>query len=190
MKIRHLQQTFATVFATVTLAGCQTGAPDPEISGPVPQQSSGPAADSYVVEVIAEDYAFDAPAAIRSGWTTFRLKNEGNETHFIYLFRLPEGKTYDNLTIEFNQPLVELYKKMAAGEISQTQMIERLGTDLPAWYWTGVEPMGGPGLVAPGGTSQTTMNLEPGNYVMECYMKTPDGEFHVMEGMTRPLRNL
>jgi hypothetical protein len=47
--------------------------------------------------------------------------------------------------------------------------------------------MGGPGLVAPGGVSQATMRLVPGNYVMECYVKTADGEFHVALGMALPI---
>lgn len=187
MKIRCLQQTFATALATATLAACQTAAPGPMISGPAPQQASALSADAYVADVIAEDYALDAPDAIPSGWTTFRMKNEGNETHFIYLTRLPEGKTYDDLIIEVNAPLNELWYARRAGEIDRAELIERLGTDLPGWFWTDLEQMGGPGLIAPGGTAQVTMNLAPGNYVMECYMKTPEGEFHAIEGMTRPL---
>jgi hypothetical protein len=31
------------------------------------------------------------------------------------------------------------------------------------------------------------MRLAPGNYVMECYVKTADGEFHSMLGMAMPL---
>lgn len=186
MKIRRLQQTFATVLIPATLAACQTTSLRSGISDPAPSTAMVPA-NANVVEVIAEDYAFDAPAAIPAGWTTFRMENAGQETHFIYLTRLPEGKTYDDLNIEVNQPMNELWYAQRAGEIDQAEMIARLGTELPPWYWTGVEQMGGPGLVAPGGTSQATMHLEPGNYVMECYMKTPDGEFHAMEGMTRPL---
>ncbi|MBD3646670.1 MAG: hypothetical protein HUJ31_04270 [Pseudomonadales bacterium] len=36
---------------------------------------------------------------------------------------------------------------------------------------------GGPGLVAPGTVAQATVNLKPGTYLMECYVKT-GGVFH------------
>ena len=42
----------------------------------------------------------------------------------------------------------------------------------------------------PGGVAETTINLPPGNYAMECYIKTEDGEIHFMEGMARPIRVL
>lgn len=45
---------------------------------------------------------------------------------------------------------------------------------------------GGPALLAPGDVSEVTLYLAPGEYFMECYMKTPEGEFHAMEGMVRP----
>ncbi len=47
--------------------------------------------------------------------------------------------------------------------------------------------MGGTGLTAPGRTARTTANLEPGLYVMECYVKTPDGTFHTSLGMQRQI---
>lgn len=46
---------------------------------------------------------------------------------------------------------------------------------------------GGPGIVAPGRTAQATIALEPGTYWMECYIKTPEGEWHTNRGMVRPL---
>ncbi len=36
-------------------------------------------------------------------------------------------------------------------------------------------------------TIEFTMKLPPGTYVMECYVKTEDGELHAMEGMVREL---
>ncbi len=62
-----------------------------------------------------------------------------------------------------------------------------LGRLLPEWY-ASVKQMGGPGLVAAGGVAQATVHLEPGDYVMECYVKNADGEFHATLGMARPLR--
>lgn len=62
-----------------------------------------------------------------------------------------------------------------------------LGEALPEWVYPSFQGAGGPGLTAPGRVSQTTVRLEPGTYVMECYVKAPDGRIHSMMGMLRPL---
>lgn len=140
-----------------------------------------------VVEVIAEDYAFSAPAEIPSGWTTIRFRNEGAEPHFILLSRLPEGRTIDDyqrdLSANFNRAWLAVRDD---GVPAEDAMAELFGV-LPDWF-PELEFVGGPGITAAGRTSEATLNLEPGNYVIECYMKTPEGEFHYMEGMVRPVR--
>lgn len=143
--------------------------------------------DAHVVDVVAEDFAFEAPDEIPSGWVTFRLHNEGEETHFILLSRLPEGKTYDEYLTDASAPINEIWVQIREGEIDKEEAGEKIGPAVADWYWTGVEVTGGPGLVAAGGVAQATVNLEPGDYVMECFMKTPEGEFHWVEGMVRPL---
>jgi hypothetical protein len=152
--------------------------------------AGAPAPTAHVVEVIAEDYAFEAPDEILSGWTTFRLDNQGEETHFLYLTRLPDGHTYDDYVGEVQAPLNEMWYELRSGAIGKAEMFERLGPIIPGWFWTGAVPVGGPGLIEPGGVSQATVWLEPGNYVLECFMKTPEGEFHWAEGMVRPIRVL
>ena len=47
--------------------------------------------------------------------------------------------------------------------------------------------MGGVALTSPGRTAETTVLLEPGDYVMECYVVAEDGQFHGSLGMLRPL---
>jgi len=61
-----------------------------------------------------------------------------------------------------------------------------LGGLLPEWFGS-VQQMGGAGLLAPGLAVRTTMNLVPGTYVIECYVKTADGTFHTSLGMLRPI---
>ncbi len=70
--------------------------------------------------------------------------------------------------------------------MAQDKAMEKLGADLPAWYWS-VEFIGGTGIIPAGFTTDVTLNLEPGTYAIECYMKTEDGELHNMEGMMREL---
>ncbi|MGH7571071.1 MAG: hypothetical protein ACREMK_04415 [Gemmatimonadota bacterium] len=140
-----------------------------------------------MAEVTAVDYAFQAPAEIPSGWTTFRLKNEGQEEHFLLLSRLPDGKTLEDYKREVTAPFDSVWYSLKAGSIDKVEAGRRLGSLLPDWYLSSVEQMGGTGLVAPGGISQASAKLDPGTYVIECYVKTSDGEFHASLGMVRQM---
>ncbi len=145
-----------------------------------------PGDDAQAAEVTARDYVFQAPAEIPSGWTTFRFMNEGEEHHFFLLSRLPDGKTYEDYQQEVVPPFDSAWHGLKDGFIDKAEAGMMLGRRLPDWYGS-VEQMGGPGLVAPGGIAQTSVNLEPGTYVMECYVKTPDGTFHTSLGMMRSI---
>jgi hypothetical protein len=202
MSNRRTAAAFAVALTMMTVAACQSSPrpaveeqvpPPPVEEGPSPAEEPmepAPAAAPgapYVVEVVAEDYAFEAPDTIASGWVTFRLENAGEETHFLYLTHLAGGYTYDDYAGEVSPPIMEAMAAMRAGELDKAEAMEQLGTTIPAWYWENATSMGGPGLVAAGAVSQATVRLEPGDYVMECFMKTPEGEFHWAEGMIRPL---
>lgn len=181
MIAQRLHFTLAAALAAIGIVACHAPL-RAQAPGSVPEPSPG----AYVVEVTAEDYAFRAPDEIPSGWTTLRFRNEGEETHFLFLTRLPDGRTFDDYVEDVGVPLNELWYAMRSGEIDKAEAGERLGRVLPEWFGS-ARQMGGPGLVAPGGTAQTTLKLEPGSYVLECYMKTPEGEFHALDGMARPL---
>jgi len=55
---------------------------------------------------------------------------------------------------------------------------------LPA-YFGGVQFFGGSGLIAPQNTSETSIHLNPGKYLLECYVKMPNGQFHSSMGMLK-----
>ena len=181
MFARRSHQALGIILLFASVAACQ----------PADRaQDADPAAKSLagtdVVEVTALDYAFQAPDEIASGWTTFRLKNEGAEHHFMLLNRLPDGKTLEEYGREVGLPFETVWDSLRTGAMDKAEAGQLLGQLLPAWY-ASVQQMGGPGLVAAGGTGETTVNLEPGTYVMECYVKTADGEFHSSLGMARLL---
>jgi hypothetical protein len=113
-----------------------------------------------VVTVIATDYAFRAPAEIPAGLTTFRLVNQGPSLHHIQLIKLAEGKTAD-----------DFFAAMKAGG------------PFPKW----ATEAGGPNPPEVGDTALATVPLEPGNYVMLCFVPSADGQPHVMKGMATPL---
>jgi hypothetical protein len=166
-----------TILVFAMTAACQPG--DQAREAPV-----GPA--PHVVDVTALDYAFQAPDTLPSGWTTFRLKNAGAEHHFMLLNRLPEDKTMEDYGREVGTPFNVVWDSLRTGAMDKAEAGQLLGQLLPAWY-AAVEQMGGPGLVAGGETGETTVNLEPGTYLMECYVKTADGVFHGNLGMVRQL---
>lgn len=149
-------------------------------------QACAPADETPVVEVTARDFAFEASAQIPSGWTTFRFVNAGREHHFFLLTRLPDGKTLDDYRREVGSAFDTVWEGLKDGSMDKAQAGMALGTMLPAWF-SSVEPMGGVGLIAPNGIGETTANLKPGNYVMECYVKTADGTFHTALGMMTSL---
>jgi hypothetical protein len=178
---------FASLLALPSIAAC--GGNDSAQSGEMETQSDAgrtPAAATVsppVVEVAARDFSFEAPAEIASGWTTLRFRNLGAQEHFMSLSRLPDGKTLDDYITEvaagaFGGAMEPYY----SGEVELASALETLVGLIPAWFGDMVFS-GGPGLLAPGLAEDVTVNLEPGNYVLECYVKTPDGMFHSALGM-------
>ncbi len=168
------------------LAACQP-ADRAEVEDAAPEAAAEASSEAQVVEVIARDFAFDAPDEIPSGWTTFRMTNAGEQEHFLYIYRLPENKTYQQLLEEAIVPFGRVWEQYDSGEIDRAEAEAGLGSEIAGWFFTELEPSGGPALTEPGETSQATVRLEPGTYVIECYVKTPEGEWHTELGMQREL---
>ena len=114
-----------------------------------------------VVVVKTSDYAFDAPDTVRAGLTTLRLvTNPGQEMHQVGLIRLDSGKT-----------AADLFNAMKSPGPMPKWAIEVAGVNPPA----------------PGQTAEATLNLAAGNYLLVCFVPSPDGVPHVAKGMSRPL---
>jgi hypothetical protein len=175
----------------VGLSACGAGAPEDEVS-PAEQemaQAEPEPAEPGVVEVLVKDFSFTAPPTFPSGWIKLRFDNQGAETHFMVIWKLPEGKTFDDWTENVSKPFEEFYVEYRSGELEQAAFFEQLLAALPEWFFD-AQRMGGPGFTAPGRVSETTIHLEPGdNYVLECYVRTKDQDdtFHLSHGMLRPL---
>lgn len=172
--------------------GCTSPADDRSATRQTPPESAadttGPV-ESGVVLVEASEYAFTAPPIFPSGWVTLRFDNRGAEPHFLLLWDLPEGKTFDDYAADVAQPFQEYYSRYRSGEWDQEKFLAELVAVIPDWFYEAV-PKGGPGFTAPGMVSETTVFLEPGeNYVLECYVRSmkQDDRFHGAEGMLRPL---
>jgi len=174
------------LFALALLATTSLGACQRQDSSPQDEGSSMGTAASSAVNVIARDFAFDAPDSIPSGWTTIRFTNAGTQTHFVVFHRLPPEKTLQDWAAAVTAPFDSAWGGLQAGTMTKAQAGAVLASMLPPWYGD-IEDMGGVGLVAPGHSAQATMNLSPGTYVLECYVKTPDLQFHVGLGMAHQL---
>lgn len=120
---------------------------------------------------------------IPSGWTTFRLINASPAVHFLVLELLPGAKSVENSVSEVVPVFQQAMDLISGGQVEDG--FAKLA-DLPKWFGD-VRFMGGPGLVSPGRSSEATVHLEHGNYVMECYIKTAEGKFHSALGMIRGL---
>jgi hypothetical protein len=152
-----------------------------QAAAPPPQRQ-----DAAVIEITATDYAFRAPDAAPSGWTTIRFTNEGEEPHFIFISRLPEGITIDDYEVDLHGVFAEAWYSVRDGRATQDQALETLFGSMPEWA-ASLQMIGGPGLASPGHVTESTLRLAPGTYALECYVKNADGEIHYMEGMVRPL---
>ena len=120
-------------------------------------------AQSRTVTLTANDYTFDAPDSIPAGITTFELVNRGKELHHAQIMRLEHGKTMADVA----------------------EALKAHGPP-PAWItW-----IGGPNAGVPDGKTPVTItvSMEPGNYVLICFIPSPDGAPHAMKGMVRPMR--
>jgi hypothetical protein len=127
-----------------------------------------------VFDILVRGMAFEeAPAEIPSGWVTFRLRNESAMTHFAVVERMPEGKGVAEQQAEV-APVFQEGMDLLNGGDGEAAMAA-FGT-LPAWFGE-IVFLGGPGFLSANRTCDATVRLEPGTYILECYVKT-DGVFH------------
>ena len=122
-----------------------------------------------------------------AGWTTFELDNSTEHVHFAYFAKLPAqaltdaeamGLTPLELYVEsVTRPFQFFWDGLVPGKepdpADDTDLYDSL---FPPWFGE-VQFYGGPGLTAAETESTTTVALDPGEYVVECYVKT-NNRFH------------
>ena len=135
------------------------------------------------IEIITKVMDFQTVDTIPSGWNTFHYINISEETHFFLFDKYPEGKTLEDTEKEVAPPFQNGMDLINEGK-SEEGFAEF--NKLPAWFFE-VVFSGGSGLVSAGHTSETTIKLVPGYYIIECYVKMVNGKFHSTMGMTKPI---
>ena len=135
----------------------------------------------YVVDIITQNMDFQMPDTIQSGWINFSYKNQSPQTHFFLIEKFPDDKTLEDAK---NDVVPHFSNGMKFINERQGEKAMAEFGKLPEWY-SKVEFLGGSGLISPGKTAETMVQLDPGYYLMECYVKMSNGEFHTAMGMIR-----
>lgn len=186
MSARHTRTSFGIVLALVGAVACAQTDADSAQAGDAPT-AGAEAGQPPVVQVTAEDFEFDFPSEIPSGWTTFRFENAGEQEHFLYIYRLPDDVTFRQFREEAMGAFGRVWNAYASGDLDRAEAEAAFGEELPEYFFTELTPAGGVALTEPGETAQATVRLEPGTYVVECYVKTPQGTYHTERGMQQRL---
>ena len=135
----------------------------------------------YVVDIITQNMDFQMPDTIQSGWINFSYKNQSPQTHFFLIEKFPDDKTLEDAK---NDVVPHFSNGMKFINERQGEKAMAEFGKLPEWY-SKVKFLGGSGLISPGKTAETMVQLDPGYYLMECYVKMSNGEFHTAMGMIR-----
>lgn len=134
------------------------------------------------VKVVTNLMDFELPDTIASGWQTLVYENRSDEPHFILIDKYPDGKGIEDAEKEIGPIFQEGMNFIAQGEMEKAN--EAFGK-LPEWFQQ-VKFLGGTGLVSGKRKAVSTVYLEPGDYLMECYVKMENGTFHSNMGMVAP----
>lgn len=115
------------------------------------------------ISIDAADFSYTSPDTIASGWVRVKLTNSGAEPHHVQFLRLNDGVSNE-----------QFQKALKQGEGPVLALVQQ---------------MGGVGAIAPGGLAQVILNLPAGDYVILCFVPSPNDHLpHLAKGMIAPLK--
>jgi hypothetical protein len=126
-----------------------------------------------MLEIDAIGMRFKGGNTISSGWTTIRLNNKDNMLHFAMVVRLPDGVTANMYSDDLGSIFQQGYDLMLEG---RNEEVATVFASIPKWA-SKLTYHGGPGFISGNKSAEATQYLDPGNYVVECYIKS-GGVFH------------
>ncbi len=135
------------------------------------------------VNISTQSMEFFVADTLYSGWNTLVYENKSQEVHFVMMDLYPEGITIENTKAELLPPFDDGMKLIMENKMDSAMIA--FGK-LPEWFQQ-VKFLGGTGLVSPKHTVKSTIYLEPGRYMMECYVKMFNGEWHTSHGMLKEI---
>ena len=157
------------------------------------------------VEIIAkhdhkgDEHQFDfSTTEISAGWTTITFDNQTDHTHIAYLGKLPQAaieaadedgaNLLDYYVEHVTRPFQWFMDSLDPAKEPDPDDLSDKYTNLdeevifPGWFMN-LLPSGGAGFISGHMTSRTSVELEPGKYIVECYVKNDESEFHSYLGM-------
>ncbi|MDF0709017.1 hypothetical protein [Flagellimonas okinawensis] len=135
------------------------------------------------VTISTQSMEFFSADTLYSGWNNLIYENKSTEVHFVMMDLYPEGITIENTKNELLPPFDDGMRLIM--EEKMDSAMAAFGK-IPEWYQQ-VKFLGGTGLVSPRHTVKSTVYLEPGRYMMECYVKMFNGEWHTSHGMLKEI---
>lgn len=142
-----------------------------------------------------DDHGFELSTdEVAAGWTSIEFDNTTDHTHFAYLAKLPpaaiddagERDLLDFYVEHVTRPFQYFMDTQVDGkEPDPNDLSDRYTTEeaiFPPWFQR-VLPSGGVGLTSGETRAVSTMHLDPGEYIVECYVKNEDEDFHSYHGM-------
>lgn len=177
--MKTLKSLTVLALISILIIACKSDKKEPKV-----EEVAALSSDNFI-EVVAKDFTFTVADTIPSGWSTFRMKNTGMMDHFFLLTKLPDSLTIDDYLSDVAAAFGVAWEALKENK-SKEVAFGLLGEHLPEWY-ASAKAMGGTGLISGGETAINTLKLDPGYYVMECYVKTKNGQFHTELGMINPL---
>lgn len=167
-------------FLLFTLYSCKTKEKDTKEEKPITEKSS---LELGQVNISTKSMEFFVADTLYSGWNNLIYENQSQEVHFVMMDLYPEGITIENTKAELLPPFDDGMRLIMENKMDSAMIA--FGK-IPDWYQQ-VKFLGGTGLVSPKHTVQSTIHLEPGRYIMECYVKMFNGEWHTSHGMLKEI---
>jgi uncharacterized cupredoxin-like copper-binding protein len=126
----------------------------------VPSPSAAVAGNA--INFDATEYSYTLPDSIPAGTVTLVMRNAGKEAHHAQFVKFNTGVTFQQFTAALQQ-----------GEGPALALVSL---------------QGGTGALDPGtNTESVTVNLQPGDYAVLCFLTGADGIPHFAKGMIKPL---
>lgn len=135
------------------------------------------------IKVVTKSMEFITQDEMPSGWITIKYQNDSNDPHFLTMEKYPDGKGIKDAENDLIPVFDEGMRLLIEGK--NDEAMAEFGK-LPEWFQQ-VEYYGGVGLTSPKTTSQATFKVVPGTYIIECYVKMPNGTFHSSNGMAKEI---
>jgi hypothetical protein len=123
-----------------------------------PVTQAGALQADYVLTLY--DYNFDFDKPLKAGRRTIQIKNTAKQFHEAVIAKLPP-----------NTPVTALMEWLGAGMKGPPPVI----------------PAGGIVGLTQGQENLVTLDLEPGEYGLYCFLPAPDGKEHVAHGMFKKI---